>query len=122
MISISCASMLSQNSRRSVVEKGEGFVDKMRHWENHREREATVDRGLKRSRSVMTRRTSDPMDDSDDVMILDSTPDEEVYFRESPRKKRALSVDIVDAHWTLLLQKQHQRWRTMTWNPAVVPR
>ena len=83
--------------QKSVVEKGEGFVEKMRHWEIHRERETMADRGLKRSRSMMTRRISDPMDDSDDVMILDSTPDEQVHFRESPRKKRALSVDIVDA-------------------------
>ena len=83
--------------QKSVVEKGEGFVDKMRHWEIHRGQETMGDRGLKRSRSLMTRRISDPMDDSDDVMILDSTPDEEVHFRESPRKKRALSVDIVDA-------------------------
>jgi len=83
--------------QKSVVEKGEGFVDKMRHWESHREQGAMADRGLKRSRSAMTRRTSDPMDDSDDVMILDSTPDEQVHFRESPRKKRALSVGIVDA-------------------------
>ena len=83
--------------QKSVVEKGEGFVDKMRHWEIHREREAMADRGLKRSRSTMARMISDPMDDSDDVMILDSTPDEDLYFRESPRKKRALSVDIVDA-------------------------
>ena len=83
--------------QRSVVEKGEGFVDKMRHWESHREQESMADRGLKRSRSTMTRRISDPTDDSDDVMILDSTPDEEDYFRESPWKKRALSVDIVDA-------------------------
>lgn len=83
--------------QKSVVEKGEGFVDKMRHWESHREQEAMADRGLKRSRSTMTRGISDPMDDSDDVMVLDSTPDEEVHFRESPWKKRALSVDIVDA-------------------------
>ena len=83
--------------QKSVVENGEGFVDKMRHWETHREREAIPDRGLKRSRSMMARRISDPMDDSDDVMILDSTSDEEVHFWESPRKKRALSVDIVDA-------------------------
>jgi len=83
--------------QKSVVEKGEGFVDKMRHWEIHREQGTMPNRGLKRSRSMMTRRISDPMDDSDDVMILDSTPDKKVHFRESPRKKRALSVDIVDA-------------------------
>jgi hypothetical protein len=32
--------------QKSIVEKGEGFVDKMRHWENHREQEAMADRGL----------------------------------------------------------------------------
>ncbi|KAF9650655.1 hypothetical protein BDM02DRAFT_1284568 [Thelephora ganbajun] len=83
--------------QKSVVEKGEGFVDKMRDWETHREREAMAHRGLKRSRSMMAHMTSDPMDDSADVMILDSPPDEEVCFWGSPRKKRAFSVDIVDA-------------------------
>ena len=83
--------------QKSVVEKGEGFVNKMRDWETHREREATARRGLKRSQSVMTRGTPDPMDDSGDVMILDSTPDEEVYFLEPSRKKRALPVDTADA-------------------------
>jgi len=82
--------------QKSVVEKGEGFVDKMRDWETHREREAMACGGLKRSRSMMTRRTSDPMDDSDDVMILDSGSDGQVCSWESPRKKHALSVDIVD--------------------------
>ena len=83
--------------QKSVVENGEDFVDKMRNWETRREREATAhSRGLKRSRSMMTSRASDPMDDSDDVMALDSAPDEEVYFWESPRKKRAPPVDILD--------------------------
>lgn len=67
----------------------------MRDWETHREREAMAHRGLKRSRSTMTRRTSDPTNNSDDVMILDSASDEAVYG-ESPRKKRALSIDIMD--------------------------
>lgn len=84
--------------QRSVVETGEGFVDKMRDWETHRQREAMSRRGLKRSRSMMTRRTSGLIDDSDDVMILDSAPaHEEVHSREPPQKKRALSVCIVDA-------------------------
>jgi len=83
--------------QKSIVEKGEGFVDKMRDWEIHRGREAMARRGLKRSRSMMAHKTSEPMDDLDNVMNLDCAPDEEVYFRESPRKKRALSVDIVDA-------------------------
>lgn len=83
--------------QKSVVENGEGFVDKMRHWESHREQEAMAGRGLKRSRSMMARTTSDPMDDSDDVMILDSPPDEEARLWESSRKKRALLVGIVDA-------------------------
>jgi hypothetical protein len=82
--------------QKSVVENGEGFVDKMRHWETHREQEVLADRGLKRSRSMMARTTSDPMDDSDDVMILDSPPDEDVRLWESSRKKRALSAGIVD--------------------------
>lgn len=83
--------------QKSVVEKGEGFVDKMRHWETHREQEGMAGRGVKRSRSTMARTTSDPMDDSDDVMILDSPPDEEARLWESSRKKRALSAGIVDA-------------------------
>ena len=82
--------------QKSVVENGEGFVDKMRVWETHREQGAGTHGELKRSRSMVTRRTPDPMDDSDDVMILDPTPDEEVYFWEPPRKKRALSADIAD--------------------------
>lgn len=81
--------------QKSVVEKGEGFVDKMRDWETHREWETTARRELKRPWSAMAPRTSDPTDDSDDVMILDPASDEEVYFWESPKKKRALSVDIV---------------------------
>jgi hypothetical protein len=83
--------------QKSVVENGEGFVDKMRDWETHREREATSRRGLKRSRSVTARKTSDPVDDLDDVMALDSAPDEEAHFWEPPRKKRALLVGIVGA-------------------------
>jgi len=82
--------------QKSIVEKGEGFIDKMRDWETHREREAMVDGGLRRSPSVMAHRTSDPMDDSDDVMILDSAPDEEVCFWLSPQKKSTLSVDTMD--------------------------
>lgn len=79
-----------------MVETGEGFVDKMRDWETHRQQEAVIHRGLKRSRSMMARTTSDPIDDSDDVMILDSAPaDEDVHVWE-PRKKRALSVDLAD--------------------------
>lgn len=78
------------------METGEDFVDKMRDWETLRQREATAHRGLKRSRSMMARTTSDPVDDSDDVMILGSAPaDEEADLRQ-PRKKRALSVDLVD--------------------------
>jgi hypothetical protein len=80
--------------QRSVVETGEGFVDKMRDWETHRQQETVTHRGLKRSRSMMTRRASDPSDDSGDVMILDSTPADEAPARGS-RKKRALSVDLM---------------------------
>lgn len=82
--------------QRSVVETGEGFVDKMRDWETHRQRETMTHRGLKRSRSMMTRRTSDPTDDLEDVMILDSAPADEEVHSWNPRKKRALSVDLVD--------------------------
>jgi len=85
--------------QKSVVENGEGFVDKMRDWETHREREAAGHRGLKRSLSMMVHRTPDPMDDSDDVMILDlaSAPDEEARLSESPRKKRAPPVGTTGA-------------------------
>ena len=82
--------------QKSVVENGEGFVSKMRDWETHREREAAARRGLKRSRSTMAHRSPDPTDESDDVMILDSTPEEEAYLRESPRKKRAPPVNTAD--------------------------
>ena len=78
--------------QKSVAENGEGFVNKMRDWETHREREATTHRGLKRSRSTTAHRTSDPMDDSDDVMVLDSAS-EEAYLLESPRKRRAPPAD-----------------------------
>jgi hypothetical protein len=44
----------------------------------------------------LTRKASDHMDDSEDVMILDPpSADEEVYFWGA-RKKRALSVSIKD--------------------------
>ena len=69
----------------------------MRHWETNREQESMADRGLKRSRSMMAHMTSDPMDDADDVMILDSPLDEDVHRWESSRKKRALSANIMDA-------------------------
>ena len=69
----------------------------MRDWETHREQEATSRRGLKRSRSVTARKTSDQVNDLDDVMALDSAPDEEAHFWEPPRKKRALLVGIVGA-------------------------
>ena len=84
--------------QRSVVETGEGFVDKMRHWETHRQGEPMTQRGLKRSRSMMTRTsgTPDPMDDLDDVMVLGSaSADEEVQFWDS-RKTRTLSIGSVD--------------------------
>ena len=82
--------------QRSVVETGEGFVDKMRDWETHRQREPMACRGLKRSRSMLARRTLVPMDDPDDVMILDpASADEEVQFWESP-KKRTFSIGSVD--------------------------
>ena len=55
-----------------------------------------ADRGLKRSRSMMAHATPGPMDDADDVMILDS-PDEESRLWESSRKKRALAADIIGA-------------------------
>ena len=83
--------------QKSIVENGEGFVDKMRDWEIHRGRDEMARGGLKRPRSTMTCKTSGPMDDSDAVMNLDSAPDEEVYFQDSPRKKHALSVETVDA-------------------------
>jgi len=35
------------------------------------------------------------MDDSDDVMVLDSAPEEEAYLLESPRKRRAPPVGVV---------------------------
>lgn len=82
--------------QRSVVETGEGFVDKMRDWESHRQRETVTHRGLKRSRSMMTRRTSGLIDESDDVMILDSAPADEEARARGSRKKRALSVDLMD--------------------------
>jgi hypothetical protein len=82
--------------QRCVVETGEGFVDKMRDWETHRCLESTAHRGLQSSRSMMARRTLDPMDDSDDVMILDSaSADEEVHFWDSP-KKNTLSIGSLD--------------------------
>lgn len=65
----------------------------MRDWETHR---AMSNRGLKRSNSVVTRRTPDPTDDSDDVMVLDSASDEASYFWEPPRKKRAFSAGVAD--------------------------
>ena len=79
--------------QKSVVEKGEGFVDKMRYWESHRQPQPT--RGLKRSRSMMAGGTLDSVDDSDDVMIMDSTSGEEVQLWKS-RKKTTLSIGGVD--------------------------
>jgi len=85
--------------QKSVAENGEGFVNKMRDWESHREREAAAHRGVKRSRSTMARGTPDrdPMDVSDDVMILDSRLDQEANLLDSPRKRRAPPVDVVGA-------------------------
>lgn len=68
----------------------------MRDLETHREQEAMDDGRLRRSYPMTASRTSDPMDDSDDVMILDSAPDEEVSFWPSPRKKGTLSDDSMD--------------------------
>ena len=82
--------------QRSVVEMGEGFVEKMRDWETHRCQDPTAHRGLECSHSTSALCTLDLMDDSDDVMVLDSaSADEDVHFRDS-QKIRTFSIDSVD--------------------------
>ncbi|KAG9314489.1 hypothetical protein JVU11DRAFT_5286 [Chiua virens] len=89
--------------QRSVQENGEGFIKRMREFEDSRSRSAQHSRAKvleKRRRkryspSVPTTKVTGKVtvsDDDDDVLILASTPSESIH----PRQKRSSSLGAMD--------------------------
>ncbi|TDL28402.1 hypothetical protein BD410DRAFT_780900 [Rickenella mellea] len=94
--------------RRSVEENGEGFVRRMREWEERRSRSGLSSerpirkaskRGRKRASPIYTRTPDDENPDDGNVDIFATAPAE-----PSPAKKRAVSLGRIDLQ--LVVQPQ----------------